>query len=253
MNKKINMVAFQLILSATFIFPKIEASLKDTNSQQLNSAKLPFIIIDASDIKPAINPAWQKIDKHITKKYASYGTDAIGKIAFQTMLGLAITKLSSVVHELGHATAFKLLLGLSTSLYIPLTLKPALHGCIVFDQCPKEGINMALMYAAGPLFGIVTGFAALKINSIIHELITNTKLPIKERLLVGFKKPFFHEKQQPGITISALYIFFNQITQFIPQKAVLPQILSTDNNNGITFSDGYGFLQALGFNNIPTF
>lgn len=212
--------------------------------RETDSAKLPSVIIDINFNTKKLQP-WQKLHKSITNKHTLAG-EVVGKLAFQILSALLVFKGCAIAHECGHALALKVLFNVPSTLYIPASLTTILHGCLYNKPIPL-GIKSALMYAAGPLTGIAAHCIILKMNSIIHELITNTKLPLKERILHGLRMPLINNKQQFGIKMATMFGLFVHFLQFIPSKHTLPIDLTNEFNKGVAINDGYGILESLGY------
>lgn len=240
---EVTMKRIVLFIFIFFIFVKTEQTSHGANcSDSINHKQL---INGSSNLKPLIKVPWQKINPKLTPY--TLGGCVVGNVASMFLLTLIINKLSYIAHELGHAIAIKFLFNISSTIYIPLTLYPALHACFPYEAIPDKGIYSAITSAAGPLCGLVTHLVILKINSIVHELITDTKLSIKKRIPQGLKKSLFDYYQQLGVQLGAFYGIIAQMAQFIPAKSTLPQCLSNDYNKGIAYTDGYQILKALGF------
>lgn len=166
--------------------------------------------------------------------YSIKPMEQLGSLAENTVFCYGTLLLNNVVHEFGHAVTLKLLLDIPSCIHI--SSNPLIASTEHLEPFPMFGTKTALMYAAGPAFGIALSLALLKLNSLIHNLVTNTDLPINERLKDSLNRSLFHHEQLRGVQLGCILAMLQHCSSLIPLKA-----------SSECYTDGYGILRALGY------
>ncbi|GMU19138.1 MAG: hypothetical protein AMXMBFR12_03300 [Candidatus Babeliales bacterium] len=122
---------------------------------------------------------------------------------------------TTLVHEFGHAGAGKLLFGVNSTISLFPTLL-GVEGCATYHGgIPAKGLKSAVVSAAGPLFGVATGYGILKLYNILSEYLDKSK-SIKNAIEDGIKKPLFNADQSLKLQIAVGLTAFINLSNLLP-------------------------------------
>lgn len=161
-----------------------------------NSTDLPIAKVDQITTDPIVPP-------FLIKVAAGYGVYYL--TSFYTTLA----------HEYGHAIAAKLLFGVNST----ISLFPKLVGvegyAAYHGGIPAKGLKSAAVSAAGPIFGMATGYGILKLYNILSEYFDKSK-SIKDAIKDGIKKPLLNADQGLKLQIAVGLTSFDNLCNLLP-------------------------------------
>ncbi|CAN5184826.1 hypothetical protein BH09DEP1_BH09DEP1_3930 [soil metagenome] len=143
-------------------------------------------------------------------------TNFLNQVAKNYVRYYAVSTATTAAHEFGHLLTAKVLMGLEGSVHFWPTLA-GMGGYTVFkleDTGQMKGINAALMFAAGPIFGMAAGYSILKVLNMCNAYKESKK--IKDAIETGFKEPAFSQKQDLNMKILVGYSMLVNLINFVP-------------------------------------
>lgn len=140
---------------------------------------------------------------------------------------------STFMHEMGHKMGFKMLFNIPSKLEIFSLFPDVCMAMIPEENLNEDSIAASITAVAGPVTGILSTLALLKINNVVIQL--RKGKTFKQAVIQGLKQPFFNREQNWGIQVGAIANFISNLVCLIPVEGPYTGT-----------SDGYRVLRGLG-------